>query len=297
MKNRLPVWFKQELPSKDVSEFSDVLRREFQLNTVCHSAKCPNMSTCFRQRHATFLILGSRCTRSCRFCAVEPYTIFDNAKNYIIDTDEPYRIAKACQYFNLKYVVVTSVTRDDLMDGGAGHFVDTIQAVKELNPDIMVEVLIPDFMGSINALEEIVKQGPDVISHNLETAKRIYPLIRNKANYNRSLSVLKNIRLISHYQTTKSSLMLGLGEVDKDIEEALEDLRSVHCDMLVLGQYLQPSLEQYPVQRFYSPEEFKYWEKFAYGLGFRSVYSSPKARTSYQMKTQLDQINGVRQFA
>ncbi|MDD5005455.1 MAG: lipoyl synthase [Candidatus Omnitrophica bacterium] len=283
MKNRLPVWFKQELPSRQAREFSGLLRDKFRLNTVCHSAKCPNATWCFSQRHATFLIMGNRCTRNCRFCNIE------QEKNLLpsLDKDEPQRIAQAVKFLNLQYVVVTSVTRDDLADGGSGHFAKTIQAIKTLNPDISVEVLIPDFQGSNSALEIIIKQRPDVIAHNLETVKRIFPLVRHQADYKRSLDVLENIKLINSSQITKSSIMLGLGELDMDLEESLADLRLVKCDKLVLGQYLRPSPEQYPVEKFYSPEEFKYWEKFAYGLGFKSVCAFPLARTSYLANKNL----------
>lgn len=287
MKNRLPVWFKQELPSKEAGEFSLILRDRFKLNTVCHSAKCPNISSCFSKKQATFLILGSRCTRNCRFCEIEQYSIFDGDRGGILPhRDEPYRIAQAVKFLNLEYAVITSVTRDDLSDGGAGHFLETIRQIRKFNPQAGIEILIPDFMGSEQALKKVVQEKPDVISHNLETVKRIFPLIRHRADYRRSLNVLKNIKLINPEQITKSSIMLGLGEVDGDLGEALLDLRSVDCDMLVLGQYLCPSAGRYPVHKFYSPHEFKFWQKSAYDLGFRSVCSSPLARSSYMAQGQ-----------
>lgn len=234
------------------------------------------------------MILGNRCTRNCRFCEIEQHSIFDGGREGIfVDADEPSRIAQAVRFLNLEYAVITSVTRDDLPDGGAEHFAETIRTIRKFNPDVEIEILIPDFMGSEEALEKIIKERPGVISHNLETVKRIFPLIRHhRADYRRSLNVLKNIKLINSEQITKSSLMLGLGEVESDLEQALLDLRSVNCDMLVLGQYLCPSAERYPVHKFYSPQEFKSWEKFAYGLGFSSVCSSPLARTSYMVEEQ-----------
>ncbi len=282
MENRLPAWFKQDLPSQEALEFSDALRNKFRLNTVCHSAICPNISHCFSKRHATFMILGDRCTRNCRFCNIEQHSIFKQGLNQklLVDLEEPYRIRDAVKSFNLEYVVITSVTRDDLEDGGAGHFAKTIQIVRELNPDTEIEVLIPDFMGSPEALEVVARQKPDVISHNLETVKVIFPLIRDKADYRRSLNLLNNIKLINPTQITKSSIMLGLGETNFDLEKALYDLGKANCDMLVLGQYLSPSAKYYPVQKFYSPDEFKYWKDFAYNIGFKSVCSFPLARTS-----------------
>ena len=286
MKNRLPIWFRQRLPSKEASQFSKDLRDKFRLSTVCHSAKCPNSSDCFSRRHATFLILGNRCTRNCSFCNIEYYSISGEESNqvFFVDRDEPYRIAQAVKYLNLEYVVITSVTRDDLFDGGAKHFAKTVRVVRENNPNIRIEVLIPDFGGLRQALEEVIQQNPEIIAHNLETVKKIYPLVRHKADYSRSLGVLRDIKLLNPNQTTKSSIMLGLGETESDLKQALMDLRNVNCDMLVLGQYLRPYLAQYPVQKFYSPQEFKSWKEFAYNLGFRNVCAFPLARTSYQMK-------------
>jgi lipoic acid synthetase len=228
------------------------------------------------------MILGNKCTRNCRFCNVEAAV----EKNLGVDSGEPLRVAEAIKFLKLKYAVVTSVTRDDLTDGGAGHFAKTIQAVREINPGAEIEVLIPDFQGSFPALEVVVNEKPEVISHNLETVERIFPLVRRQADYKRSLNLLKNIKLINPGQTTKSSLILGLGETDSDLKQALCDLRSVNCDMLVLGQYLSPSENHYPVEKFYSPQEFESWKDFAYELGFRNVCSFPLARTSYPNKKE-----------
>ena len=284
MRNRLPAWFRQRLPSPEALQFSETLKEKFSLNTVCHSAKCPNRSDCFAKKHVTFLILGNRCTRNCSFCNIEHFREED--KVLCIDSGEPNRIVQAVKYFNLEYVVITSVTRDDLSDGGARHFAQVINLIKKSNFHVKVEVLIPDFMGSQNALGEVLRQEPDVIAHNLETVRRIYPLVRDRADYDRSLGVLRNAKLINQDQTTKSSILLGLGEDDSDLRQALQDLRNVKCDILVLGQYLRPSIKQYPVQKFYPPEEFKVWEEFAYQLGFKSVCSLPLARTSYLAREQ-----------
>jgi len=280
MENRLPVWFKQDLPSREALSFSDALRNKFRLNTVCHSSKCPNMPHCFSNRHATFMILGDVCTRRCKFCNVNKAER-GLSRQLPVDLDEPYRIAQAVKFFNLEYVVITSVTRDDLDDGGAGHFVNTIRAVRELNYNIGIEVLIPDFMGLNSAIESVVKEKPEVISHNLETTSNIFSLVRGEADYSRSLNLLSSIKSINAAQITKSSIMLGLGETDFDLKEALYDLRSVDCDMLVLGQYLSPSAKHYPVQKFYSPQEFDNWRDFAYRIGFKDVCAFPLARTSY----------------
>ena len=280
----MPEWLRQKLPSQEALQFSEALKEKFRLNTVCHSAKCPNRSNCFSKKHATFLILGNHCTRNCNFCNIEHYREKGNV--LCIDGGEPGRIAQAVKYFNLEYVVITSVTRDDLSDGGARHFAQVINLIKKSNFHVKVEVLIPDFMGSQNALGEVLRQEPDVIAHNLETVRRIYPLVRDRADYDRSLGVLRNAKLINQDQTTKSSILLGLGEDDSDLRQALQDLRNVKCDILVLGQYLRPSIKQYPVQKFYPPEEFKVWEEFAYQLGFKSVCSLPLARTSYLAREQ-----------
>ena len=281
MTNRLPRWLIQKLPSQNSWEFSEVLSKRFNINTVCHSALCPNRPTCFSKKHATFLILGDRCTRNCRFCAIQA------SQPNPVDEEEPYRIAAACAELDIQYAVITSVTRDDLSDGGAGHFAKTIRIIKERNPSIGIEVLIPDFEGSLKSLNKVVKEEPQVIAHNLETVKRFY-ILRNKANYRRSLAVLKGIKFLKPNQATKSSLMLGLGELDSEIKEALGDLRKVDCDMLVLGQYLAPTKYHYPVQKFYTVEEFVFWKVVASDFGFKSVCSEPLARTSYLAKEQKD---------
>jgi len=282
MINRLPSWLKQELPSKEVLELSRTIRSNFHLNTVCHSAKCPNVSDCFQKKHLTFMILGDTCTRNCRFCAVD--SVVDNRKELLIDKDEPERISKAVEFLGLRYVVVTSVTRDDLIDGGAEHFAKTITAIRGINKNIKIEVLIPDFLGLSRALEKVVLAKPDIISHNIETVNRLYPFVRESAEYGRSLKVLESIKLIDSSIETKSSIMLGLGEKDIEIQESLKDLREINCDTLVLGQYLRPSTKQCSVKKFYTPEEFKYWGRFAYDLGFKGVNSFPLARTSYLIK-------------
>ncbi|MFC1709742.1 lipoyl synthase [Candidatus Omnitrophota bacterium] len=287
MDNRLPAWLRQKLPSKEVLQFSVSLKEKFKLNTICHSAKCPNSSDCFSRRHATFLILGDQCTRNCKFCNVDHYK--QGGQFLSIDSDEADRIAQAVKHYSLEHVVVTSVTRDDLSDGGAKHFANTIDAIRRQNSNIKVEVLIPDFMGCQKSLGLVVEKNPEIIAHNLETVRKIFPLVRDKADYSRSLELLRNIKLLNPNQITKSSIMVGLGERQSDLRLALIDLRGVDCDMLVLGQYLRPSLNQYPVEKFYTPEEFKFWQELAYDLGFKSVCAFPFARTSYQMKPKLSE--------
>jgi len=231
------------------------------------------------------LILGNRCTRNCKFCNVDHFSVSDKGQ-FAIDSEEPLKIAQAVKYYNLEYVVITSVTRDDLVDGGAEQFVETIKTIKKHNTDVEIEVLIPDFNGSKESLEIVLRQKLEIVAHNLETVERVYSQIRDRADYNRSLKVLKDIKTINPNQTTKSSIMLGLGESEDDLKQALVNLRSVNCDMLVLGQYLRPSLEQYPVKKFYTPDEFKVLNDFAFSLGFKSVSASPIARTSYLAKEQ-----------
>jgi len=279
MSTRLPRWLVQEIPTQEAWNFSNLLKEKFRLNTVCDSTLCPNRPTCYSKKQVTFLILGNSCSRDCRFCYIEKQL------TQPVDEEEPYRIAACCAELDISYIVVSSVTRDDLDDGGAGHFAKTIKLIKEYRPSTGIEVLIPDFNGSLKSLDKVVAEGPDVVSHNIETVKRLYSL-RSKADYIRSLSVLRAVKFLNWRQRTKSSIMLGLGEIDFEIEQTLWDLRKVYCDMVVLGQYLAPSKYHYPVQKFYKLEEFFFWKTVAKDLGFYSVCSEPLARTSYLAKEQ-----------
>lgn len=276
MRNRLPKYFKQEIPGEAVFEKLQLISR-FNLHTVCQEARCPNISHCFRKQRLTFLILGDSCTRNCRFCAVKKL-----AHNRLrVDGGEPQRLASAVGELGLKYVVITSVTRDDLADAGAEIFAKTISLIRTMSKEIKVEVLIPDFQGKISHLTKIIKANPDVVAHNLETVARLYPDLRPEANYQCSLEVLGKIKTLAPLMITKSSLMLGLGEREEEVITVLEDLRKQQCDFLTLGQYLSPSVKHYPVKEFITREQFDQYRKIALALGFKSVLSGPLVRSSY----------------
>ncbi len=266
---------------KPVIEFSKLyevkkLLRRTKLHTVCEESRCPNISECFGNKTATFMILGTHCTRRCAFCNVE------KGFPQKVDPEEPYRLLEAVKILGLKYVVITSVTRDDLPDGGAFHFAKCIRVLKENIPDIKVEVLIPDFRGNKKALETVLKERPVVLNHNIETVPRLYPGVRVGANYERSLNILKWSKEIDKSVLTKSALILGFGEKKEEVIKVMEDLREVDCDFLVIGQYYQPSLKHHPVLKYYTYEEFKELEEIAYNLGFKFVVSKPNARSSYK---------------
>lgn len=269
-----PDWLKVRLPSGGTYfQVSELLRRR-GLNTICQSARCPNIGECWGQRTATFLILGNVCTRNCGFCAVT------KGRPMPPDEREPEAVLEAIREMGLRYAVITSVTRDDLPDGGATHFVRTIRLIKENCPETGVEVLIPDFRGDESALLRVLDAGPDILNHNLETTLELYPrLNRQRDNYFRSLRLLK--RASEFGATTKSGLMVGLGETADDLKRALHDLREAGCELLTLGQYLQPGPDQVPVDRYYSPEEFAGWRHLALEIGFRRVVAGPLVRSSY----------------
>ncbi len=270
---RLPDWFKIRLNTNDRMMFVKRLIRDNNLNTVCTSAACPNRTECWNAGTATFLILGNVCTRSCRFCNVSKGIPRQP------DADEPVRAAHAVDAMKLKYAVITSVTRDDLPDGGASFFAATIGSIRAAVPGCRVEVLIPDFQGSEASLKTVLRAAPDVLSHNLETVPSLYSLVRPKADYNRSLNLLS--RAAAYGVVVKSGLMLGLGEGQEEILAVLDDLRKIGCSILTLGQYLQPSKSHLPVEKYYHPDEFAVFRKHALELGFRSVAADPLVRSSY----------------
>lgn len=280
-----PDWLARPLPyGKGVGEVGRVLSR-FKLHTVCQSARCPNLGECFARRTATFMIMGDVCTRNCRFCAVEKGTPTP------LEPGEPARIARAVIELGLHHVVVTSVTRDDLSDGGADHFARTIAAIREVDLDTSVEVLIPDFAGSRDAVERVVNAKPDIINHNLETVPHLYGRVRPKADYHRSLGVLEVARELNGGTFTKSGLMLGLGETEGEILAVMRDLRQVGCDFLTLGQYLSPSEDHLPVTRYLPPEEFQELAAKGKRLGFRGIASGPFVRSSYRAGEMLKLAN------
>ncbi|MDP7078237.1 MAG: lipoyl synthase [Desulfobacterales bacterium] len=274
-----PPWLKRRLPGGSEQEAVRALLSKGRLHTVCQEAKCPNLWECFSQNTATFLIMGSRCTRNCRFCAVSHGPVSTP------DSEEPIRVAEAVQQMQLSYVVITSVTRDDLSDGGAAYFSTTIHEIRKKIPDILVEVLIPDFQGNETSIQSIVDAQPDILNHNLETVPRLYDSVRPQAEYRRSLELLKQVHLYDPALPTKSGLMLGLGEKSEEIQKTLKDLLDVGCRILTLGQYLQPAAQHLPVSRFIPPEEFDIWRKRALEIGFSIVASGPFIRSSYHAKT------------
>lgn len=278
-----PPWLKRRLSLGPA--FSSVVShlRETRLHTVCEEALCPNRAECFSAGTATFLIMGDVCTRNCGFCAVA------HGRPDPLDPDEPARVAEAAHRMGLKYVVITSVTRDDLPDGGASHFARAITEVKKAIPGAKVEVLVPDFGGSRSSLEVVLEAGPDVLNHNVETVPRLYPIVRPRADYSRSLELLAKVKEISPQVATKSGLMLGLGEDEGEVEGVLEDLVAAGCRILTLGQYLRPSKAHLPVARYVSPEEFEEWRKKALEMGFQKVASGPLVRSSYQAHEMFNQ--------
>ena len=276
MSGRLPVWFRKKIPEPAVVNSIGSLLGRLSLHTICESALCPNLGDCFAQGTAAFLILGDTCTRNCTFCAVK------KGIPHPVDEQEPQHLAEAVASLALRHVVITSVTRDDLPDGGASHFAGTIALLKEKDGGLTVEVLIPDFSGSFQSLKTVVGSHPDVINHNLETVPRLYPQVRPMADFRRSLWLLQQAKELDSNVVTKSGLMVGLGEARDELLGAMEDLRSVDCDLLTIGQYLQPSSNHHPVVRYVPPEEFSEYESIGRVMGFRGVASAPLVRSSFQ---------------
>jgi lipoic acid synthetase len=273
---RLPEWLRIKLPTSDSFAQTRNLLGELKLHTVCESAKCPNHWECWEKGTATFMIAGDRCTRACGFCAVA------TAKPLPLEADEPLRVAEATRRMKLRHVVITAVARDDMADGGAEHFRQTIEEVRRLNPKTIIEVLVPDFQDSDASIESVLSANPHIFNHNLETVRRLTPEVRHRATYDRSLSVLKKVKdRRGKTIYTKSGMMLGLGEADEEVLTAMRDLRTAGCDILTLGQYLQPSLKLLPVKKFVSPEKFAFFKQQAEALGFIHVASGPMVRSSY----------------
>jgi lipoic acid synthetase len=272
---RKPSWLKKRIPPfQDLQKVKSILS-ETDLHTVCQEARCPNLGECFSRGTATFLILGRVCTRGCGFCAVERDAPAPP------DEAEPERVAQAVQKMGLHYVVITSVTRDDLPDGGASSFAETIRAIRALNPKINIEVLIPDFKGDLRSLKTVLKECPEVLNHNIETIPRLYSRVRPLADYKRSLNLIKRSKEDSPHIPTKSGFMLGFGETQEEVLELLRDLREAGCDFLTIGQYLQPRQDRLPVVRFIPPEEFEEYKRIGEEMGFRAVASGPFVRSSF----------------
>lgn len=276
MSSRFPAWLKKKLPGHgDIQSTRDLIG-ELGLNTVCSSAMCPNMGECYAQKTATFMILGNRCTRRCTFCAVE------KAQPAPPDPAEPLRVAEAVAALGLRHAVVTSVTRDDLADGGASQFVGAIRAIRERQPGTTVEVLTPDFRGRLRSVDEVAAEAPEVYNHNIETVARLYRRVRPGAGYRRSLALLERVKKRQPGVLTKSGLMVGLGEELAEVKQALADLRSAGCDIITVGQYLQPSPRHLEVKEFVTPETFDVIRETALAMGFSHAVCGPFVRSSYR---------------
>ena len=290
-KEKKPDWIKVRLPNNPVFWDTKSLVKDLNLVTVCEEAQCPNRWECWGQGTATFMIAGEKCTRACGFCAVK------TAKPDALEVDEPERVAEATKRMNLNHVVITAVARDDLEDGGAEHFQHTIEAVRAENPDIIIEVLVPDFNDKDWALEMVMRARPHIFNHNLETVERLTPLVRSRAQYARSLAVLKKAKEMAGGKVaTKSGIMLGLGERDEEIAQAMDDLRAADVTVLTLGQYLRPTQMHLPVVDYVTPEKFEEWKEVALAKGFRHVASGPLVRSSYHaadFKPEEDVIEAI----
>ena len=277
---RKPRWLKARFPAGE--RFGEIKRllREHELHTVCEEARCPNIGECFNLGTATFMILGDVCTRACGFCDVT------SGKPTGLDLLEPYRLAEAVERLGLDYVVITSVNRDDLPDGGASIFAASIRAIRQRLPETRVEVLIPDFEGNWDALASVVEAGPVVLNHNTETVPRLYPRVRPKARYERSLELIRRVKELDPGMATKSGIMVGLGETMDEVQQTLRDLRAHGCELLTVGQYLRPSLKHLPIERFWHPDEFAAIAEFAHAIGFRHAACGPLVRSSYHAAEQ-----------
>jgi lipoic acid synthetase len=282
LSQRLPDWFKQKIPAAGETATVERLLSELKLHTVCEGAHCPNLGQCFARGTATFMIMGNTCTRNCTFCAVT------KGRPLPPDPDEPAHIAEAVKQLGLSYVVITCVTRDDLVDGGAWHFAETIKALHSAMPRLKVEVLVSDLRGNAESVRMVIDAVPDVFSHNLETVPHLYPEVRPMADYRRSLDVLKTAKKIDPRLITKSGLMLGLGETRDEVIAVMRDLIQSGCDLLTLGQYLAPSQSHHPVVRFLTPEEFADYEHIGLTEGFKGVASAPLVRSSFRASELYD---------
>ncbi len=272
---RLPEWFRLQLPTASAYFATRNLIEDLKLHTVCESARCPNHWECWSKGTATFMIAGDRCTRACGFCAV------DTRKPMSLEADEPERVAEAARRMQLKHMVITAVARDDLSDGGAAHFQKVIERVREVTPEVLIEVLTPDFKDEDGPINTVIAARPDIFNHNIETVRSLTSKVRSVATYDRSLSVLSKVKKRAPEIYTKSGLMLGLGETKEELLEAMTDLRSVGCDLLTLGQYLQPTKKHLKIEEFIHPDQFTEYKRIAEAMGFSYVASGPLVRSSY----------------
>lgn len=279
---RKPDWLRIRIQDgKNKAEVEKMLAR-LSLHTVCEEANCPNLMECYNRKTATFMILGKVCTRNCTFCNVE------KGLTQTVDPDEPLHVAQAVQELGLKHVVITSVTRDDLPDGGAGHYADVIREIRGLETDVVIEVLIPDFQGSRLSLIKVVEAKPDIINHNVETVPRLYPEVRPQAVYDRSLTLLEEVKTMDPDILTKSGIMVGLGETEDEVIRTLQDLREHGCDILTIGQYLAPSQRHHPIVEYIHPDIFEKYKKISEEMGFKYTASGPLVRSSYMADKALN---------
>lgn len=280
VERRLPEWFKVRMPGgENYSRLRNLMRTQ-TLHTVCEEAACPNIGECWGRGTATFMILGDTCTRACSYCYVK------TGRPLAVDLAEPARVASVAREMGLKFVVVTSVDRDDLPDGGAGIFARTIEALRESSPEARVEVLIPDFNGDAAALSTVIGARPDVLNHNIETVRRVFRKVRPRGDYDQSLELLRRAKALNPNGTTKSGMMVGLGETEDEIIETMQDLRSVETDLLTIGQYLRPSPKHHPLIRFYHPQDFARLSREGTRMGFKHVAAGPLVRSSYHAEEQ-----------
>lgn len=282
MMQKKPEWLKVRISQEELRMMEKFLK-DMSLNTVCQSARCPNMGECFAKKTATFMIMGNVCTRGCRFCAVE------KGDPLPLDEDEPRRVARAARELGLKHVVVTCVTRDDIPDGGASHFARTVRELKKI-PGITVEVLVSDFMGKEESIETVVRAEPEVINHNVETVPRLYPKVRPQADYNRSLHLLKKVKEFNEHIYTKSGIMVGLGETEEEVIDVMKDLRRVNCDMMTIGQYLRPSKKHIEIAEYVTPDQFERYREIGYEMGFKYIASGPLVRSSYHASEAMGNL-------
>lgn len=283
---RKPEWLKVKIGRNScASEVSGILKKH-KLNTVCSEAGCPNMGECFSRGTATFMILGTNCTRNCKFCKVT------KTEPDCVNEEEPRAIAEAIKEMGIKHTVITSVTRDDLPDGGAGHFAKCITEIRNISPEVTIEVLIPDFQGNIESLKKVVNARPDIINHNVETVPELYSAIRPMAIFERSLELLKRVKELDGAMFTKSGFMVGLGEKEEQVTKLLQSLREVDCDVITIGQYLQPSRAHIAVVEYVTPEQFKKYEETAKKMGFKYVASGPLVRSSYHAEEEFVNLHG-----
>lgn len=285
---RRPEWLKVRLPGgPNYQDLAGIMRTQ-ALHTVCEEARCPNIGDCWERRTATFLVLGNLCTRNCAYCAIA------HGLPTELDLHEPERVARAVQAMGLRHAVVTSVNRDDLKDGGAGIFAATIRKIREYIPACTVEVLIPDFKGDAAALQTVLDASPEILGHNIESVPRVFKVVRHGGDYTRSLELLRRVKAWGYTAFTKSGVILGMGETRDELLQTLDDLRAVDCDVLTLGQYLRPSADYHPIDRFYTPQEFAELKQIGLAMGFKYVESGPLVRSSYHADEQAQAVRAIR---